>query len=393
MAVSIHYYSSLQGTGYGDAAAAYIDGLLQYGVEIKWAPLVWTPVGLKPYLYIPERFRPSLDRSTRRSRKLIELMYTDVDPEVLFLHVMPELYQSFTETDKPKIGYTVWETTQLPKHWPSLVRHVDQLIVPCQFNQPLFSVEGGPPVAVIPHIADTSLAVKDTAAAEQFRRRWQIEPSTLVFYNISSWHPRKAIWDTLHTYLLAFTHNDDVCFILKTDQLGYDYSNTRNHLKQPTRDMVEQIIAAYPDPARVILIDESVPQNEIRALHAGADCYFSLSHSEGWGMGAFNAGAAGNAVVITGWGGQLDFLDTESAYLVDYKLITVAEFSGFESYTRDQSWASADVEHGISLLNRVFHDQEEARDKAHRLQKSILEKYTSDVVTKNLVEVIDSVRT
>ena len=391
MTASIHYFSLLDGSGYGDAAANYIQGLLQHGIQVKWTPFVPTPIGLKPFIDIPEQYRPVLENGTLLRQQLIELMTVNIDPDVMFLHAMPELFSNFSAINKPKIGITVWETTTLPKHWPSLLYQVDQIIVPCQFNRPLFSVNGGPPVHVVPHVADLKLAKDNPNAARQFRERWGISPLTYVFYNVSDWNPRKAIWETLHAFLLSFTKHDDVCFVLKTESQGYDFARTRGSTERPTREIVEEIAAAYPDPARIVLIDEFISHEEIRDLHFGADCYFSMTHSEGWGMGAFDAATTGNPVVITGWGGQCDFLSADNSFLIDYELTPVQEFINWESYTDDQKWASADIDHGISLLQWVFNHQDEAREKGKRLQKNVQSDFSSESVTPKLVEIIDGV--
>ena len=391
MTASIHYFSLLDGSGYGDAAANYIQGLLRHGIQVKWTPFVPTPIGLKPFIDIPEQFRPSLENGTILRQKLIELMAVDIDPDVLFLHAIPELFSDFSAIDKPKIGITVWETTVLPKHWPSLLSQVDQIIVPCQFNRSLFSVDGGPSVHVIPHSANPQLAGDNPESAQQFRKRWGISPQTYVFYNVSDWNPRKAIWETLHAFLLSFTKNDDVCLVLKTESHGYDFANTRGSTKRPTTEIVEEISAAYPDPARIVLIDEFISHEEIRDLHFGADCYFSMAHSEGWGMGAFDAATVGNPVIITGWGGQCDFLSATNSFLINYKLTPVQEFNNWESYTDDQQWASADINHGISLLQWVFNHQDEAGEKGKQLRENIQSCYSSKSVTQKLVKVIDGV--
>ena len=50
--------------------------------------------------------------------------------------------------------------------------------------------------------------------------------------------------------------------------------------------------------------DELGPEGVIGddAIHAIGDCYVSLTHGEGWGMGAFDAATLGKPVLITGWG-------------------------------------------------------------------------------------------
>ncbi len=390
MVESVHYYSLLDCSGYGDAAAAYIDGLLRHGVRVRWTPLVVVqPSGLWPLDRLPPEARPPIEIEDSRRRELFRLIDDEFVPEVVICHGMPEVYRRIDAGSARKIGFTVWETTDLPPHWPPLLSHVDRLLVPCEFNVPLFTLPGGPPVSRVPHIADNRLRSIDAEAASAFRRRLGVGPETLVFYNISSWSPRKAIWDTLHAYLLAFSAGDDVCMVLKTDVEGQDFSRPRDQQYHPTKDLVAQITSAYPDPARIAVVDDQLSVEQMRALHGAGDCYFSLAHSEGWGIGAFEAAAAGNPVIITGWGGQCDYLDPALAWLVDYRMAPIVQRPHWESYAPGQRWAQADVEHAIDCLQAVFQDRAAAAEKGGRLQASVFSRFDSDTVTADLIAAID----
>ena len=96
----------------------------------------------------------------------------------------------------------------------------------------------------------------------------------------------------------------------------------------------------YRNPARVRLEVETWTDDRIAGLHTRGDCYVTLAHGEGWGIGAFDATAYGNPVVATGWGGFLEYLDDESAFLVDHTLAAV-EHNAFASYSADQQLGRA----------------------------------------------------
>ena len=51
-----------------------------------------------------------------------------------------------------------------------------------------------------------------------------------------------------------------------------------------------------------MLVDRTLSRNSMMALHARGDCFVSLCHSEGWGLGSFEAAALGNPVLITNYG-------------------------------------------------------------------------------------------
>lgn len=389
LTTGIRYYSLLDGSGYGDAAFSYMEGLIHYGIPVKWSPIIVTSLGMFPWEMIPDKARPVLGNGAPRRQKLLATMDTASEYDTVILHCMPELFAKISTPGKVRIGYTVWEADTLPSHWPPLLTSVDKLLVPCLFNQPMFTFKEGPEVTVLPHIADSAYINPNAESAALFRQQYQIRAETFVFYNISAWDPRKAVWETLHAYLLAFNKTDDVCLILKTEKLGHDYSKKNISSRVAVKQLVQNIVDAYPDPPRVILIDEYIEENEVIALHQASDCYFSLTHAEGWGMGAFHAGASGNAVICTGWGGQLDFLNKQYAYLVGFKLTSVKSYRGRESYQAHQKWAEADIDHAIALLQYAHLHPEESRSRGAGLGKFIRKKFSSEKITEQLISVID----
>lgn len=385
----IHYYALLDGTGYGDAAANYIDGLIARDIPVKWTPLVFIKHGLIPVNLLPEEISLRLDNGTPRRQSLLALMETDLNPDLVFIHSVPELFDKLRRSSRPAVGCTVWETTQLPTHWPALLGHVDQLVVPCEMNRSTFNLAEAPPVSVVPHICNESLLDVKPEAIDQLRSALEINPGTWVYYNISSWAPRKALPQTLHSYLLAFSAADDVCLVLKTDQQGQDLtSSTGRHTG--VRRMVNEIMAAYPDPAKIVLVDHYLNPDEITALHQLGDCYYSLAYSEGWGLGAFDAATVGNPVIITGWGGHLDFLHEDDAFFVQYQMEFVKPYAQWDSYSADQQWAAADIDHAISILEQVYRNRSDARVRGKRLQASILSRYTSAIVSDKMLAVFDA---
>ena len=125
-------------------------------------------------------------------------------------------------------------------------------------------------------------------------------------------------------------------------------------------------------------------------LHQRGDCFVSLTKGEGWGLGAFDAAGHGNCVIITGFGGQLDYLDNENAYLVDYRLTPARDDFARVSFTPDQNWAEADKQHAARLMKHVYSHQEEARAKAARLQRRILQDFGEQAVIPRFLEVLNS---
>lgn len=66
----------------------------------------------------------------------------------------------------------------------------------------------------------------------------------------------------------------------------------------------------------MVFVPDELSDEDMGPLHLAGDAFISLTRGEGFGVGAFEAAAAGKPVIMTGWGGRLDFLPTEDVCLV-----------------------------------------------------------------------------
>ena len=197
---------------------------------------------------------------------------------------------------------------------------------------------------------------------------------------VSSWLTRRAYQD-------AFTRSDPVVLIIKTSSCGpRDYQADS---LTATDVLVHEILAEYPAPAQVRCLHQELTSEQMRVLHHLGDGYVSLTHSEGWGLGAFEAAALGKPVIMTGWGGQLEYLTSEQAFLIDYDLIPVQDRLGQASYHSPQQWAQPDRTSAARWLRWVFEHPRQAREKAAPLSRRIPDRFGATAVTQKLLAAID----
>lgn len=337
-------------SGYGTAAYRLVDALRTTGHHISTLPFRPGPGwGLG---YEPAGVAPPVD--------------------AVVAHLTPEYYPRMRELagDGPLIAHTVWETDRLPRHWPALLDVTDRVIVPCRWNADVFRAEVSVPVEVVPHVAVDP--VRTTSAT------WSsIGPETFVCYSIAPWTARKAPWLTVAAYANAFRADDDVLLVLLTSEIDHTSGG-------PTVVALARALAGRPNPPNILLVTRKLDEVQLASLHTRGDCFVSLCRSEGWGLGAFDAGAYGNEVVITGFGGQLDYLDVDTAHLVDHHLVAVDDPAGEPSYTPDQSWAEPSIRHGAALLREAFESRD--RSRGTRLAQRILTRYDGQRVARAFIE-------
>ena len=104
-------------------------------------------------------------------------------------------------------------------------------------------------------------------------------------------------------------------------------------------------------------------------------------------MSAFDASAHGTPVVATGWGGFLEYLDGDSAFLVDHTL-TAVEHHAVASYSPDQRWAAPDLDHAVDVLRAVVADPDGARARAAIASARVHHRYAPERVAAAFLDAL-----
>ena len=373
----VKYISTHDRSGYGTAARRVIRGLQRAGVPVTWAPMVG---GSAWGLW----YQPYAGRSIG-DPEFDDICNLPIEYDTVIVHVVPEYFTRWRtiEGDRRMIGHTVWETDSIPHHWPLHLEQMDHVMVPCTWNKAVFDRRGlTVPVSVLPHIMREDSLPEGNPPLD-------VPPDHFVFYCIEVWSARKALWNVVRSYLDAFTEDDPVTLVLKTSPRD---STRQNVFRQypDIRRVLRDLSAPYPNPARICLVTEILSDDDLLRLHRRGDCYISLSHGEGWNLGAFDAATYGKPSVITGFGGQLDFLPRDLAYLVDYRLAPVDDSFGRPSFLPDQNWAEPSTEHASALMREVFEHRDEARRRGAALQALVRERFSEKPVMAELLKVLST---
>ncbi len=384
------YYSFTPESGYGRSALAYLEYLIQTGLSVRWEPLIEQDNVRHRWSDLEPSQRPVLNLTSANSESLLNTLGAEIDYDTVLIHSVPEMFSALREEGKRNLGYFAWETDAIPLSWPPMLEAMDELIVPSTFSAATVEKAVSTPVSVVPHMFEWSNADIQNAKGKQLRRGLNIADSTFVFYTIDEWVPRKALNNTIRCFLNTFSKDDDVCFVVKTSIVGLDLDSEQVDRLMPSHDIVAKIIDEYENPARVILLNRFMNEEGMHALHDLGQCYVSMTHGEGWGLNAFNAAHFANSVVITGWGGQLDFLDGDSADLIDYTLKPVIEYLGWESYARPQNWAVADSSHASNLLKLAVQNPQLVAQKGQALQAFVQKHFAKTRIGPSLMRVLSS---
>lgn len=371
MGASLRLITLPTGTGFGDAAHAYAEGLAEHGMGLEVSTLAPTRSG--PWADLAVEPGPST---------LLGNPALVGDDEVLLLSLPPmdgpRLYERCLArfAARRRVVYTTWEQDRLPTWYVAVLNRFDQVIVPSEFNRRVFEASGvTAPVAVIPHLVRTltpTLPELPQELAERF-----------LFYTIGTWTTRKAMAETVLAFLEAFDADDPVALLVKTSpedqvalaQRARDTARNWPRAFGATWWTVSQLVRSRRRPASVHLMTEPLDAAQIAGLHQQCDCFVSLTHGEGWGLCSFEAAQAGKPSVITGWGGQVDYLGMDYPWYVDYELRASSDAPA-DLHTERSSelrWAYADRAHAATLLRQAVADRagtvklgEQLRQRVHQ---------------------------
>ena len=367
--MKIKYVSEQAPTGYGRAARGYIRALQMSGAELTWTPML---VGDRWGKYLEPFLGTDLDD------EFAGLCNRPLEYDLVVVQLLGDYFPRWrsVEPGKKLIGITVWETDQLDEVAVAKLSQVDGMIVPCRWNERTFRNGGVTvPIHVAPHIHFESNAPSASLDLPE------IADSDCVFYAIGDWRERKGMHLTVESFCRAFTGKDPVALVIKTGPVderrrvpGHWWWHIGRRFLTPRR-AVAQILAKHRDPPKVVLVTGEVPAGRIQAIHRRGDCYASLARAEGWGLGAYEAAFAGKPVIMTGHGGQLDFLPASLSYHVDFQLIPARPTGESEMGFQGHLWADPDLDHGARQMREVFSSRKQAQQRGQALRAFVKERF------------------
>jgi glycosyltransferase involved in cell wall biosynthesis len=400
MGVGIKYISYPDHSGYGLSALAYVRALHNAGVPVWWAPLIvrdgrhtiWSTDD--PIEELPLARDASLDASLQDVIALTRAAGPKPYDTVIF-HTVPEHWQGLMEAGKRNVGYTVWETDRFPDHWPPALNLPERILVPCTMNQALFEASGlTPPVRVVPHIRRHAWNYVSPVDVANLRQQLGIPEGHFVFHTIGTWDPRKALSDLITVFASEFSGHDRVSLVVKTSSsmhyhaverlAGLDIPAFVEALKEKVRE-----ISGRTSPHIVVVPVDGISGRAIDTLHALGDCFVSLTHGEGWGMGAFEAACLGKPILITGYGGQCDYLGMDYPGLIPYAMTPVSGWLPEASFQPPQRWAQADLVEAGCLMRRVVSRYGEFLEAAESVSERLANQYAEPVVAREFLNALD----
>jgi GT2 family glycosyltransferase len=235
------------------------------------------------------------------------------------------------------IGFWAWELPEFPDRWLSSFEHLDEIWVPSNFVNRAIAAKSPVPVVTIPHVVNI-----DFASASVYQRSdFGIEREAFVFitmFDIHSIAQRKNPYGAILAFKTAFAADDKrVQLVIKI-----------NNADEASLRVLQSHIGAHKN---ILLIGQHLDRSGIDSLINCVDCYVSLHHSEGFGLGPAEAMALGKATILTNWSGNLEYMRRDNCLAVDYQLKVLGRDYG--PYEAHQHWAVPDIDHAAKHMRTL----------------------------------------
>jgi len=232
-----------------------------------------------------------------------------------------------------------------------------------------------------------------TREGNEVREQLGVPQDHFVFYSIGVWDARKALADLVGVFSRAFCADDKVSLVLKTsafiDPLALEREEGPEVVERvrALQDAVAAETGRAPARVAVIAADE-IAARAVDALHATGDCFVTLTHGEGWGMGVFDAATLGKPVLLAPFGGPADYLPADYPGFIDYRMTPVSGWVESASFQPPQRWAQPDPVDAGRKMRTMVARYAEFLEPAALASERIVNRYAEPVIARALIDAL-----
>jgi glycosyltransferase involved in cell wall biosynthesis len=273
------------------------------------------------------------------------------------------------------IALWFWETDRIPEDWMQCFEVVDEVWVASDYVAAAVGRRASVPIHKI------HLPVHVPPVPPTDRSELGIPESDYLFmyaFDYGSVGGRKNPAGLVKAFRQAFKPGEGASLLLKS---SYSFASRQEYAA------VRAAAEGHPD---IRMLDERLPTDGKNALIAACDCYVSLHRSEGFGLSQAEAMYLGKPVIMTRYGGVLEFANDDNSFLVGYDEVEVGP-SRFP-YGEHDLWAEPRVEEAAGLMRHVFERREEAREVGERAARDIRSTLSAEAAGKTMEERLVRIR-
>jgi glycosyltransferase involved in cell wall biosynthesis len=238
------------------------------------------------------------------------------------------------------VVYPMWELSRYPQQWARQLQRFDEVWAPSEFVK--LAIE-----SAVRHTTPHMPLSCEFPMYQFLNRRWFGIPEDsyafLFFFDLRSYVERKNPEGVISAYrkLVAARPFAKTTLVLKVN--GEEQDPGKLAALQESIDDLRD---------RLVLINRTLTNSEAKNLVRCCDSFVSLHRSEGFGLGLAEAMFLGKPVIGTAYSGNMDFMSSVTALLVDYALVRVP--AGAYPHWQDQVWAEPDVDQATRHMMKLI---------------------------------------
>ena len=371
-------------SGYGYHARDLIMGLFNSGkYNISLIPVGWGAS-------TTYEARKDIDDS------LIFMCNNRISQGVPFVWVQMGVPHEFKRVAPINIGITAGsEAEPYPKKWADYCNQMTALIVPSKYVKDQMILCGVKiPIFIVPEGVDISAYNNTDSPATSITEKLDNLSTTFNFLVVGQWlfgnmhEDRKNIPFSALVAIDALLEHNDVGVIIKTH-----LHNASSPDKYTTIERLTNLMGPKAK-GRVHLIHGTLTDEEMASMykHKYTKAFLSMTHGEGFGRQIIEACACDLPILVTGYGGQMDFVKPDLATILEYNMIDLPQACIMpELLLPGMKWAEVDYDKAKNRLRRCYETYPIAKQRAVDLGKIIRSDWTLERSNTLLLDAFNTI--
>lgn len=289
-----------------------------------------------------------------------------------FLSV-PQIY----DTEGYRIGYFAWEFSEWKNDYNVIYDFFDEIWVISKFLLPAF-IGNDVPVHYVPPVVTLSSGLSFDNKLLSHLNLPKDKFLFLFVFDIKSSLSRKNPIAIIKGFLSAFPNDNSVGLVLKFAFDKDDYKN--NH----------DFFSLLESDSRIYSINNVLEKTQIESLIRQCDAMISLHRSEGFGRVMAEAMLLKTLVICTGYSGNMDYCNNETALLVKYNLVAVKP--GEYPFAEGLFWADVSSESVVEQMMAARYDIEGNALKVDNAYNRIVRNHSLKTAANVMVQRLDELK-
>jgi hypothetical protein len=386
-------------SGYGDHCRDLMKSLRKMDkYDIKIIPLRW---GNTP--------QNQVDGESEFGRWMLERVISQIEQKPdIFMQV--SVANEFEPKGHYNIGVTAGvETTIAPKDFIDGSNKMDLIIVPSNFTkqnlggtvyqqkdqatgQIVGEIKTATPIEVLLEGVDTEIFSKGSGkdVLENVKENFN-------FLIVGHWlkgslgQDRKDIGMAIKTFATVFQYlpkDKRPGLIVKTSHAGFSVID-----REETRKKIDEVLKSFGDKCpSVYLIHGDMEESDMSNLyhHPKVKAMISFAKGEGYGRPMAEFTLTGKPILASGWSGQMDFLPTEHAVLLEGSLTQVDESAADQFCMKEAQWFTVNYSNAANKIYDVFNKYDSYLEQSKGLRENTLKHFTLDNMHDRFVQLMDT---